>query len=650
MIDQDRSALGAKREMRRYDQAVVFAIALVAPVVAFGIFLIVFQHLDARIGTRLTALPEVHSLIGSVDVSAQKTAYLVAVAFLAMVWTGLFFTNGSSALWQTPRDAVPISPRGALSRRLLLLFDIILVAIFILWAAYVAISVQWANVYGPDDVPWLMAGDPHAYSVFGRSCEVLLGTVESNNDREAYGAGGALLYCGLRALGFPPDYASMLLIVRLANFAMAATFVWALWRYWGNLAIGSIWARVIALLAFLVVVRRLLEQDGVLVLFANLGGLRYAPVLLLLAAACCTSWSDRLLIRALRLMTAGVCIALFPDTGTLAAIGLAVMEGAQGRDRIDVLRRGALAVAATMGFAIVAAFVLAWLIPSAGFAFGWAVHFANSGFGGNFVTWDRTSIVIIAIAVVVATLCVARAGQVARNSRACTSAALSKQDAVALAVSMMMIAWTMYFFHRPPGPSYVHIIFTLMVMFPLSWITQQMRLITNAGKYILGPSLLLVCLFLVQQARILPEIDDIRSPRKASLQDLVDWSGLRLPGPFAAMMTERLDELRHVRKTDAFVVTGTPFAVAASGGEMRAPVEALFTLGRETAVSAFLQRIQAEHPSMIIFDGEGSPAWGADAILRIAQRIETGIQPTYVRSEGVKHWRVWTALEPKASR
>lgn len=648
MNDEFRSVSGATRGAGRLGQAITIAIALAAPAVALGIFLIVFQQLDARIGVRLTALPEVHSLFGSVDVSAQKAAFLASLAFLAAIWTGIFFAGGSRSLWEPPQRSALVSTRATLNKRFILLVDISLAAIVALWAAYFFRSVQFANVYDENDVLWLMGGDPHAYTIFSRSCEVMLGTIESNNDREAYGMGGALLYCGLRALGFSADYASMLLIVRLANFVMVATFLWALWRYWGSHAIGSIWARMIALLAFLMVARRLLEQDGVLVVFANLGGLRYAPVLLLLVVACGTNWSDRLVIRAIRLALAGICIALFPDTGILATIGLVVMESAQGRNRMDIIGRAALAVAGALGFALAANLLLAFLIPNAVFSIGWVVVAADSGFGGNFITWDRTFIVIMAIPIVVATLCVARAGQVIQQTTAVT--ALSRQDAVALAVSMMMIAWTMYFLHRPPPPPYVHIIFTLLMMFPLSWVMQHAQSITGLRKYVMAPLLILLCLFFLQQTRILPSIDEILSPKKAKIENSVDWSGLRLPGTFVGSTNARLDELRHVRTPDALVVTGIPFAVASSGGRMRAPVEALFTLGRENDVAAFLKRVQTERPSMIIFDGDGSPAWGADTILKISQRIEAGLQPNYERLEGAKHWRVWTAVAQPASR
>jgi hypothetical protein len=117
-----------------------------------------------------------------------------------------------------------------------------------------------------------------------------------------------------------------------------------------------------------------------------------------------------------------------------------------------------------------------------------------------------------------------------------------------------------------------------------------------------------------------------------------------LPREKVDAITSRIAALGRIRTPDSLVVTGMPFAVAASSNGARAPVETLFTLGRQSDLDKFLKQIEAQRPSMLIFDGPETPAWGAQAVSRIVARLEAGIGPTYRLIESGPQWRVWKSL------
>jgi hypothetical protein len=639
-------------------------IALVTLLVSFLVFIITFRVLYH--GEKLTALPEVAALFGSVDVSAQQWAFRAALIVLAAAWAISFWASDGLqhmlASWFVRPYGVlkqleaTISAYGwifdratsklpNINRWMLAIIDAPLALLIFLSLAFAFRATSVADIYGPailtagaphSDFEFLMGSDPHFYVILGRACEIMHGSLVGHGDPESYGLGGSLLYCGLRRLGFEAGYGTALRLTRYANYAMALSVAWCLWHYWRR-TMASIWPRVAAFVALIVVIRPLLHESGILVVFANLSGVRYVPVILFLLIACCTTWSDRSSDRALRMLAGVSGFVLFPDTGALAAIGYAVMEGAQAHDRFTIVKRGATSLLLTLGLPLLIGVVLSYSGRGFGIAQAWLS--GESSFGGEIVTWNGKFAIMVSIAVVVSTILVAVAGNVTRCDAHAKAKPIDKNEAIALATSIMIIAWIPFYLHRP----YIYIIFYVLVLFPLSWAMQQLPHLPKLMRAAISVVLLGICYYFITEFSIMPNLGEILEPKKAEIKGLQVWSGLKIPSAAASQLRERLAALEQVRVRDALVVTGIPFAVAATQPGIRAPIEPLFTLGRERSVADFQRKVEIERPSMLIFDGEDNPAWGAQAIARIVTRIEAGLGSTYSRKDGPRSWRVWIA-------
>ncbi len=648
-----RLAASTSTDKRSNPNAVEAVIALVSLFASFAVFFVVFSGLHARTGDRLTALPEVDELIVSVDVGAQQSAFLSALAVLIVVWVVMFFVGDSvrsvigkfidavRPLAERRRDAVSgggqSTKTGVARGSLLSWIDAALGVILLLLLAMILRTILLDRSFDPQEIVMLMSGDPHTYVIYGRACEILRGTIVSNGEHEAYGPGGSLLYCGLRALGFDASYVTALQLNKSANLAMVMVLTLCLWRYWQNAIAGSLRWQLAAAIALIAAVRPLLVESGSLVVYANLSCLRYVPVMVFLLFACCTTWHSRPRDRALRVLASAVGVVLFPDTGVLAAIGFAVMEGASGFDRGDVVRRGASSLLATGALVLLTSMLLSPFFSRSGLEFSHPLYAAANYFGGKIVKWDSTMFLLTAVAILTATVYVSASGRARNDQRAQITAVLNRSQGIALATSVMLIAWIPYYLHRPSH----YIIYSLLALFPLSRALQRVPLLPGSLRSLGAALLIAICLIVFAPHKILPSLGAMLRTDNSRSENWREWSGLSVPRTFAEHMSERLAALDRIRTRDALVVTGIPFAIAASGRGMRGPIEVLFTLGRERDLARFIRRLNRERPKMLILDGKDSPAWGAQAIQQIVSRIEMGIMSNYERLDSSSHWRVW---------
>ncbi|MEQ1717892.1 MAG: hypothetical protein ABL907_18275, partial [Hyphomicrobium sp.] len=214
---------------------------------------------------------------------------------------------------------------------------------------------------------------------------------------------------------------------------------------------------------------------------------------------------------------------------------------------------------------------------------------------------------------------------------------MAPRDRLALATSLMALAWLPYYMHRP----FDYFIFWLLAIFPLSFLMQNAWQSAGARAAVVRTSsILCLSLGMVWDSTILPPHESLQWTTKSGEQ-LVSWSGLKIPIDVASDLQQRLNELNSVNAPDAVIVTGIPYAVAASGVVTRPPVGAIFYLAQKQAITKFIRKLLREKPNAIVMDPNDTPALGAEAIAAIVARIESNLSSFYTRDATISKWRVW---------